>query len=301
MKAIMAWTGGRAPPSQHTRSPCAGSHWLGGLAQLAHFALQRSDALVLGRGRAGAPALVALGLANPVAQRLRRAADLGGNRADRGRLRGVLALVVEHHPDRTGTDLRRIRGYALGHGSILPGSGASGKPGAVHCLLTCEVCGLAMYGVTRPATATKPERQYYECRGKDCVLSARTAACPSRHVKAEEIEPVVWNYVASLLADPDRLLAQFDHLAATAEAGSARDQAAEQQLRARLDRTVRADKRLLDAYQAGAITLAELSERRQVLASERQVWERQQEEQPRLRQQRLRAEAVRRDLAAFCS
>src|SRR4029450_10243027 len=29
MKAIMAWTGGRAPPSQHTRSPCARSRWLG--------------------------------------------------------------------------------------------------------------------------------------------------------------------------------------------------------------------------------------------------------------------------------
>src|SRR3954464_4587497 len=171
----------------------------------------------------------------------------------------------------------------------------------LRCLLTCEVCGLAMYGVTRPATATKPERQYYECRGKDCVLSARTAACPSRHVQAEEIEPVVWNHVAGLLADPDRLLAQFDHLAATAEAGSARDQAAEQQLRARLDRTVRADKRLLDAYQAGAVTLAELSERRQFLASERQAWERQREEQARLRQQRLRAEAVRMDLAAFCN
>src|SRR5215207_2126472 len=171
----------------------------------------------------------------------------------------------------------------------------------LRCLLTCEVCGLAMYGVTRPATATKPERQYYQCRGKDCVLSARTAACPSRHVKAEEIEPVVWNHVAGLLADPDRLLAQFDHFAAAAEAGSARDQAAEQQLRARLDRTVRADKRLLDAYQAGAITLAELSERRQLLASERQALERQQEDQARLRQQRLRAEAVRMDLAAFCN
>src|SRR4051812_46642363 len=105
-----------------------------GLAQFSHVTLQRSDALVLGRGRAGAPALIALSLANPAAQRLRRAADLGGNRADRGRLGGVLALVVEHHPDRTGTDLRRIRGYALGHGSILPGSGASGKPGTVHCI-----------------------------------------------------------------------------------------------------------------------------------------------------------------------
>src|SRR3954447_611663 len=36
----------------------------------------------------------------------------------------------------------------------------------LRCLLTCRICGLAMYGVTRPATATKPERQYYQCRGK---------------------------------------------------------------------------------------------------------------------------------------
>src|SRR5215213_11233889 len=170
----------------------------------------------------------------------------------------------------------------------------------LRCLLTCEACGLAMYGVTRPATATKPERQYYECHGKDCVLSARTAACPSRYVKAEEIEPVVWDHVAGLLADPDRLLAQFDHLAATAEAGSARDQAAERQLRARLDRVVRADKRLLDAYEAGAVTLAELSERRHQLADERLALERQQQERDHLRRQRVQAEAVRTSLEAFC-
>ena len=204
----------------------------------------------------------------------------------------VPALVDQEMWDRAQAQLARNAALSFRHNAR--------HSYLLRCLLTCEVCGLAMYGVTRPATATKPERQYYQCRGKDCVLSVRTAACPSRPLKAEEIEPVVWDHVAGLLADPDRLLAQFDHLAAVAEAGSARDQAAEQQLRARLDRTVRADKRLLDAYQAGAVTLAELSERRQFLASERQALERQREEQARLRQQRLRAEAVRMDLAAFC-
>src|SRR3954449_9045308 len=169
----------------------------------------------------------------------------------------------------------------------------------LRCLLTCGSCGLTMFGRCYGATAGQPERRYYRCAGKDCIETARPAACPNCSVKAEAIEAAVWGHVASLLADPDRLLAQFDHVAATAEAGSARDQAAEQQLRARLDRTVRADKRLLDAYQAGAITLAELSERRQVLASERQALEGQQEDQARLRQQRLPAEAVPMDLAAF--
>ena len=118
----------------------------------------------------------------------------------------------------------------------------------LRCLLTCGFCGLAMYGITRPATARKPPRQYYECHGKDCVLSARTAACPSRSVRAEAIEGAVWEHVAGLLADPDRLPAQFERFAAAAEAGSARDRAADEQLRARLDRVARADRRLLDAY-----------------------------------------------------
>ena len=130
---------------------------------------------------------------------------------------------------------------------------------------------------------------------------ARTSVCPSRHVNADEIEPVVWDHVMALLADPDQLLAQFDRFAAAADAGSAREQAAEQQLRARLDRTARADRRLLDAYQAGAVSLSELSERRQHLAQERRGLEQQQEDQMRLRQQQLQAEAVRTDVAAFCN
>ena len=31
------------------------------------------------------------------------------------------------------------------------------------------------------------------------------AACPSRNVKAEEIEAAVWDHVAGLLASPERL------------------------------------------------------------------------------------------------
>jgi hypothetical protein len=64
----------------------------------------------------------------------------------------------------------------------------------------------------------------------------------------------VWGHVAGLLASPERLLAQFERFAAAAKAGTVHDRAADQQLRSRLDRVARADKRLLDASQAGAVT-----------------------------------------------
>ena len=170
----------------------------------------------------------------------------------------------------------------------------------LRCLMTCATCGLAMFGRTYAARGKQPERRYYQCHGKDCILSARPAACPSRNVKAEEIEAAVWDHVAGLLASPERLVAQFDHVAVAAEAGTVRDRAADQQLRARLDRVARADKRLLDAYEAGAVTLAELSERRRHLADERLALERQQQERDHLRRQRVQAEAVRTSLEAFC-
>jgi transposase len=138
------------------------------------------------------------------------------------------------------------------------------------------------------------------CHGKDCIMSARPAACPSRNVKAEEIEAAVWGHVAELLASPDRMMAQFHRFSAAAESGTTRDRAADQRLRARLDRVARADKRLLDAYQAGAISLAELSERRRHLHDERLLLERQQREADELRRQRVQAEAVRTSLEAFC-
>ncbi|WP_428487671.1 recombinase family protein [Rhodopila sp.] len=171
----------------------------------------------------------------------------------------------------------------------------------LRCLLTCKICGLAMFGRTYPARADQPERRYYQCHGKDCIMTARPTACPSRNVKAEEIETAVWDHVAGLLSNPDRLVAQFEHLAATAEAGTTRDRAADQQLRTRLDRIARADKRLLDAYEADAINLAELSQRRHHLAEQRRGLERQQQERDRLRQQRVQAEVVRTNLTAFCS
>lgn len=80
------------------------------MAQLPHLTLQRLDPLLLVRCWTGALALITLGLPNPVPQRLGIAADLRRDRTDRRPLRGMLAFVLEHHPNRALAHLRGVFG-----------------------------------------------------------------------------------------------------------------------------------------------------------------------------------------------
>src|SRR6202166_389548 len=76
---------------------------------------------------------VALGLLHPLMQRLRRAADLGGDRRDRRPARGMLAFVIQNHSHRAGADLgRELVGRLACHGSTFSGVGASDQPRAVQ-------------------------------------------------------------------------------------------------------------------------------------------------------------------------
>src|SRR5512134_2918806 len=124
MKAIMASTGGRAPPPQNTRSPCAGSRWPGAAPGSPAPA---PSAAPVPRSSAAALAPVALGLPDPLPQRLGRAADFRRHRAHRRPFRRVLPRLLSNHPNRTLAQLGRIglhRPLGL-HGSTLSDVGAS--------------------------------------------------------------------------------------------------------------------------------------------------------------------------------
>src|SRR5271165_1800676 len=104
-----------------------------GLAELAVLPLQ---GLELGghiRGQARLAPAVSLGPANPLMQRLRSATDLARNRDQPRPTRRMLMLVIQHHPHRARSHLRRelVRCLAC-HGSAFSRVGASGKPGAVR-------------------------------------------------------------------------------------------------------------------------------------------------------------------------
>src|SRR4051794_322972 len=169
----------------------------------------------------------------------------------------------------------------------------------LRCLLTCGGCGLAMVGTTRPTPGG--ERRYYRCGGKDCVRTGRAQPCPRACVDGEALERAVWSHLRDLLADPERLTAQFRHFAAEIDRNASREQGPERRLMARRDGLRRADARLLDAYQAEVISLDELTERRRrQLAGLRRALECQLEQQRDLRWQRAKAQAVLTDLSAFC-
>jgi site-specific DNA recombinase len=170
----------------------------------------------------------------------------------------------------------------------------------LRCLLTCQACGLAMFGVTHHATAGRPQYRYYQCHGKDCVCRDRERRCPRRRVKADELEAAVWAHVEALLNDPATLLEQFEAFARQADAQKTSDRAEERKWEGQLRRLDREERRLLDAYQAEVIDLAELKERRHQIAVRRQLLTAQREQLARLQGQRQAAQEIWADLKSFC-
>jgi site-specific DNA recombinase len=168
----------------------------------------------------------------------------------------------------------------------------------LRCLMTCGTCGRSMHGRTS-LSGNGNQHQYYSCAGKDRILSARDTACPQVPLKARDIEHAVWEHVAGLLGDPAHLVAQFARFVTEVDGGTARDTASGQPLSARLSRLDQADRRLIDAYQAGILRLEELSDRRAQLAHQRRALEREQQQHVQLCQQHAQAKKVLANIAVF--
>jgi hypothetical protein len=122
-----------------------------GLTELAVLSLQGLELGGHVRGQARLAPAVSLGPANPLMQRLRRAADLRGNRSHRRPPRGMILLVLENQPNRKRAHFRRksVRCLAC-HRSTFSRLGASGKPGAVQS--TFEDNANTVFGTTNLLT-----------------------------------------------------------------------------------------------------------------------------------------------------
>src|SRR3954451_6726783 len=170
----------------------------------------------------------------------------------------------------------------------------------LRCLLKCGTCGLGIHGCYFPGQGGRPGRRYYRCAGTDPLTTGRDTKCPRARIEADALETVVWDHVVGLLSDPAQLLGQFERFATGSTAAASREEEPMRHLKTRLDRLDRADRRLLEAYQAEVISLNELSQQRRALAEQRRILEQQHEQHRRLCAEQAQSRETLANLSAFC-
>jgi len=104
-------------------------------------------------------------------------------------------------------------------------------------LVHCGLCGLALIG----------GRGAYRCKGKDPLCVSRETPCPSREVKAELLDRVVWESVVALLQDPIALQTAYQRQCQGASAAGEPLAQELEHVERGLQQLAREEKRLLDA------------------------------------------------------
>ena len=163
----------------------------------------------------------------------------------------------------------------------------------LRALLICGRCGRRMIGVTDGGG-----RRRYLCSAR--YPRHAPGACDGRSVTAEPLEDQVWRWIAQLLSDPQLLRAHFEESRGDPAIDGADEREGtrlERQLKT-LDREIG---RLIDAYQAAAIELDELKERRRQIEDHARHLRQRLDELRRQRGEREQAIRLLEGLEAFCA
>lgn len=142
-------------------------------------------------------------------------------------------------------------------------------------LLKCKHCGLTFAG-----TATS-QAVHYACRGKRPEDAGRQEKCPSRYLRADRVEPLVWQEITDLLKDPDLLLRQWERRQ-EAPAPSAQDLSAQREaITKQIAQADREEMTVVRLYREGKIgealldaQLAEVRSKRDALRRQIEVLDR---------------------------
>ena len=165
----------------------------------------------------------------------------------------------------------------------------------LRALVSCGACRLACTGRQHAAGY-----RYYLCRGRtDPLRAAEGRRCTARYIPAGQLDELVWADLRALLTDP----AQVARALARAQGGAwlpQELQARQAAIRQALGQLDRQQQRLLDAYLAEVITLAELQRKRQDLDRRQATLLAQQRQLDDAAGQRLELSAVADGIEAFC-
>jgi site-specific DNA recombinase len=129
-------------------------------------------------------------------------------------------------------------------------------------LTVCAHCGYAYYGRTNWRTESRGRMKYvyYRCAGADAQRFADGPICHNHPVQLDDLEKHVWHSVCALLQEPARVMGEWSRRANSTAATDPRSSERTEMLRL-IKAQERALQRLVDAYELGAIELAELKDR----------------------------------------
>jgi len=158
-------------------------------------------------------------------------------------------------------------------------------------LLVCDHCGRTLVGRTYPNGTVR-----YCCTNQD-HLNSWTEPCPGPRVDGNLVEPLIWDAIAQLLADPQLIL---DHYLAGHDQNLSEPHELKRVCQ-ELSQIEKQTRRLLDAYLAEAIQLDEFETRRQLLAEQAQALEQRRTNLEQLAQQHARRETLTANVIQFCT
>ena len=165
----------------------------------------------------------------------------------------------------------------------------------LRALISCGACRLGCTG-----RQTAAGYRYYLCRGRtDPLRVAQGQRCTARYIPAGQLDELVWADLCALLTDP----AQVTRALARAQGGAwlpQELQARQATIGQALGQLERQQQRLLDAYLAEVIALAELDRKRQDLDRRRDTLLAQQRQLDAAARQKLELGAVADGIEAFC-
>jgi site-specific DNA recombinase len=129
----------------------------------------------------------------------------------------------------------------------------------VSGLTVCAVCGFGYFGRTLiQRTPRRYSYAYYQCSSRNRDYIPENPKCTNLPVRVDQLDQYVWQAVRELLEDPNRVTQEWARRNSSKQGSSRseRDEAA----RVILGHE-RALKRLVDAFEAGVLDLAELKQR----------------------------------------
>jgi site-specific DNA recombinase len=132
-------------------------------------------------------------------------------------------------------------------------------------LTVCAQCNYAFYAKTGAALSPMGERySYYRCSGTDAYRLVAGRVCKNAQVRVDQLDGYVWESVCELLQDPKRVMDEWSR--------RSKDDGIADELRANhaealrgLATQERTLKRVVDAYEIGAIELKDLKARTEAI------------------------------------